>query len=109
MIGYLFLMVCCFCEVGVGFVMIYVGYVGVWDMYVDGNNFSMLEGMEVVGRLIDYVIVLFIEDLEVLGLNEKIMLVVIGEMGCILCINKNGGCDYWSKLVFFLVYGGGVV
>ncbi len=95
------------CEAGCGFVTIYAGYAGVWDMHADGNNLNMRDGMQAIGPAFDHAISAFIRDCEARGLGEKILLVCCGEMGRTPRINKRGGRDHWSRLAPLLLYGGG--
>lgn len=60
-----------------------------------------------MGLFFDYVVFVFIEDVEVWGLFDKIFFVVCGEMGWMLKVNVKGGCDYWGGIVFLFFYGGG--
>jgi hypothetical protein len=96
------------CEAGCGFVTIHDGYDGVWDMHADTNNLNMKDGMEAVGPSFDHALAAFIEDVEARGLQDKILLVALGEMGRTPKLNKNGGRDHWSRLAPLLLYGGGI-
>ncbi|MCS5585155.1 MAG: DUF1501 domain-containing protein, partial [Pseudomonadales bacterium] len=40
--------------------------------------------------------------------QEKVMLVVTGEMGRTPRINKNGGREHWGELTSLLISGGGI-
>ena len=106
-IGKLLLLARRLCEAGCGFVTIHAGYAGVWDMHADGNNLNMVDGMNAVGRPFDHAVAAFVEDIESRGLQDKIMLVCVGEMGRTPRINKRGGRDHWSRLAPLLLYGGG--
>ncbi|MFO0824745.1 MAG: DUF1501 domain-containing protein [Gemmataceae bacterium] len=106
-IGKALLMARRLCEAGCGFVTVHTGYEGVWDMHADGNNLTIKDGMEAVGRAFDHAVTAFIEDLEARGLSDKILLVATGEMGRTPRLNKNGGRDHWAKLAPLLLYGGG--
>ena len=107
-IGKLLLLARRMCEAGCGFVTIHASYAGVWDMHADGNNLSMVDGMNAVGRSFDHAVAAFVEDLEARGLTDKIMLVATGEMGRTPRINQRGGRDHWGKLAPLLIHGGGV-
>jgi uncharacterized protein (DUF1501 family) len=96
------------CEAGCGFVTIHDGYEGVWDMHADNNNLNVKDGMEAVGPSFDHAVAAFVEDVEARGLQDKILLVVCGEMGRTPRINKNGGRDHWARLAPLLLYGGGI-
>jgi hypothetical protein len=107
-IGKLLLLSRRMCEAGCGFVTIHAGYAGVWDMHADGNNLNMVDGMQAVGSSFDHAVAAFIEDIEVRGLQDKILLVACGEMGRTPRVNRNGGRDHWSRLAPLLLYGGGI-
>jgi hypothetical protein len=96
------------CEAGCGFVTVHDGYDGVWDMHGDGNNLGMVEGMEACGPAFDHAVAAFIEDVEARGLQDKILLVITGEMGRSARINRRGGRDHWGKSTPLVLYGGGV-
>jgi hypothetical protein len=80
----------------------------VWDMHADVNNAGCAEGMQYMGRPLDYALSALIEDIEQRGLYDKIMVVVCGEMGRTPQVNNQGGRDHWGNLAPLLVYGGGV-
>ena len=44
----------------------------------------------------------------VMGLRDKVLLVVTGEMGRTPRINKDGGRDHYGELTPLLLYGGGL-
>ncbi|NNE90628.1 MAG: DUF1501 domain-containing protein [Verrucomicrobiales bacterium] len=95
------------CEAGCGFVTVHASYAGVWDFHADGNNLSPREGMEALGPAFDHAVAALIEDIEARGLQDKILLVVSGEMGRNPKVNKRGGRDHWSRLAPLMLYGGG--
>jgi uncharacterized protein (DUF1501 family) len=107
-IGKLLLLARRLCQAGCGFVTIHASYAGVWDMHADGNNLTMLEGMDAIGYSYDHAVATFIEDLERLGLTDEILLITSGEMGRTPRINKNGGRDHWGRLAPLLLHGGGI-
>ena len=105
-------------EAGCGFIT--VGCSG-WDMH--GNNgFGILDGMEIMGNALDHAVAAFLTDLEERGLSEKVLLVMLGEMGRTPKINKpqkptvnlNGkslqrqGRDHWANLGALVLAGGGL-
>ena len=77
-------------------------------MHADGNNLTMLEGMDAIGYSYDHAVAAFIEDLERLGLTDDILLITSGEMGRTPRINKNGGRDHWGRLAPLLLHDGGI-
>lgn len=92
-------------ESGVGFVT--VSDCG-WDMHSNGNSPKGLGGMRWLGPQVDHAVAAFIEDCEARGLQDKVLLVVTGEMGRTPRINNNGGRDHYGELTPLLVYGGGL-
>ena len=106
-LGKLLLLARRMCESGCGFVTVTTNFV--WDMHSDVNNATVEEGMQYMGWPLDYAVSALIEDLESRGLDDRIMLVVTGEMGRTPKINAKGGRDHWGGLTPLMVYGGGSV
>jgi uncharacterized protein (DUF1501 family) len=92
-------------ENGVGFVT--VSDCG-WDLHADSNSAKGMTAMEVLGRQVDHAVAAFLDDLKDRGLEEKVLLVVTGEMGRTPKINKKGGRDHWGDLTPLVVAGGGM-
>jgi hypothetical protein len=105
-LGKLLLLARRLCERGCGFVTVTTNFV--WDMHSDVNNAGVEEGMRYMGQPLDHALSAFLEDLETRSLDEKILLVVCGEMGRTPKINKNGGRDHWGNLGPLLLAGGGL-
>jgi uncharacterized protein (DUF1501 family) len=93
------------CENGCGFVT--VSDCG-WDMHANNNSPKNMTGMWPMGHQVDRAVSAFIEDVHQRGLEDKILLVVTGEMGRSPRINKNGGRDHYGNLTSLLVSGGGL-
>jgi hypothetical protein len=93
-------------ERGAGFVTVTTNFV--WDMHADVNNATMTEGMRYMAPGLDHAVSAFLDDVKNRGLDEKILLVVCGEMGRTPKINKNGGRDHWGELAPLLLAGGGL-
>ena len=93
-------------ERGAGFVTVTTNFV--WDMHADVNNATMTEGMGYMAPSLDHAVSAFLDDLKARGLDDKVLLVVCGEMGRTPKINKNGGRDHWGELAPLLVAGGGL-
>ena len=93
------------CENGCGFVT--VSDCG-WDMHANNNSPKNMTGMWPMGHQVDRAVSAFIEDIHQRGLEDKILLVVTGEMGRSPRINKNGGRDHYGNLTSLLVSGGGL-
>ncbi len=105
-LGKLLLLARRLCEAGCGFVTVTTNFV--WDMHADVNNAGVAEGMRYMGLPLDHAVSAYIEDVEARGLDDKILLVVAGEMGRTPRVNKNGGRDHWGNLGPLLLHGGGL-
>jgi uncharacterized protein (DUF1501 family) len=105
-LGKLMLLARRLCERGAGFVTVTTNFV--WDMHSDVNNAPVGEGMRYMGPPLDHALSAFLEDVEVRGLSDRILLVCCGEMGRTPKINKNGGRDHWADLGPLVLAGGGL-
>ena len=105
-LGKLLLMARRLCERGCGFVTVTTNFV--WDMHSDVNNAGVEEGMRYMGLPLDHAVSAFVEDVRNRGLDERILLVVCGEMGRTPRINSRGGRDHWGGLAPLLLCGGGL-
>jgi uncharacterized protein (DUF1501 family) len=92
-------------ENGVGFVT--VSDCG-WDLHADGNSAKGMTAMEVLGRQVDHAVAAFLDDLRDRGMEDRVLLVVTGEMGRSPKLNKKGGRDHWGDLTPLLIAGGGM-
>src|SRR6185503_4793791 len=92
-------------EAGVGFVT--VSDCG-WDLHADSNSAAGMTAMEVLGRQVDHAVAAFLDDLKERGLEDRVLLVVTGEMGRTPKLNRKGGRDHWGDLTPLLVAGGGM-
>ena len=92
------------CEAGCRFVT--VTSAG-WDMHGD-HEFSIYDGMPLVGPAVDRAVSTFIEDLAERGLTDQILLVITGEFGRTPKINAKGGRDHWGNLCPLVFAGGGL-
>ena len=90
---------------GVGFVTVHSAG---WDMHADGNNPGMVTGMEMLGRTVDKAVSAFLEDVDRLGLSDKILLVITGDFGRTPKVNKRAGRDHWARLGTLAFAGGGL-
>ena len=93
------------CEAGCGFVTVQSSG---WDMHADGNNPSIVRGMEMLGRSVDKAVSAFLDDLSERGLSDKILLVITGDFGRTPKVNSKGGRDHWSRLGTLAFAGGGL-
>ncbi len=93
------------CEAGCGYVT--VSDCG-WDMHADGGSPNDMAAMWPKGHQVDHAVSAFLEDVQDRGLQDRILLVVTGEMGRTPRINKNGGRDHYGELTPLLIAGGGL-
>ena len=105
-LGKLLLLARRLCEAGCGFVTVTTSFV--WDMHADVNNATVEEGMRYMGPPLDHAVAAFLDDTAARGLDDKIMLVMTGEMGRTPRVNKNGGRDHWGNLTPLMLSGGGI-
>jgi hypothetical protein len=93
------------CEAGAGLVM--VENCG-WDFHGgDGLNPNQKAGLDGFGPSLDRAVSAFLDDVRDRGLEDRVLLVVCGEMGRTPKINKSGGRDHWPALAPLLVAGCG--
>lgn len=92
------------CEAGAGLVM--VENCG-WDFHGTNLDPDQRRGLEGFGPSLDWAISAFLDDVQQRGLEDRILLVVCGEMGRTPRINANGGRDHWPTLAPLLIAGGG--
>ena len=93
------------CEAGCGFVT--VSDCG-WDHHSNNNSPKGLGGFALLGPQVDHAVSAFIDDVRERGLEDKILLVVTGEMGRTPRINNNGGRDHYGELTPLVFFGGGL-
>jgi hypothetical protein len=79
-----------------------------WDHHANGNSPKNMTAFPPMAQQVDHAVSAFIEDIHQLGLQDKVMLIVTGEMGRSPRINKNGGREHWGDLTSLLVSGGGI-
>ncbi|MFT5430915.1 MAG: hypothetical protein ACI9OJ_001594 [Myxococcota bacterium] len=104
MLGRQMLMARRLCEAGAGLVM--VENCG-WDFHNEGLNPGVKDGLEGFGPQLDHAVAAFLDDVRDRGLEDRILLVVCGEMGRTPKINPKGGRDHWPSLAPLLLAGGG--
>ena len=92
------------CEAGCGFVtMNYANSYQGWDMHE-----KIAPQLGTACPPLDHVLATFLEDLELRGLSEQILLVVTGEFGRTPRINQVAGRDHWGPLCTLALAGGGL-
>ena len=94
------------CEAGASFVTIEWG--GNNPRYGWDNHRGVFNFLRPNLPLLDHAVATFIEDVAERGLSERILLVVMGEMGRTPKINANAGRDHWPQVMFALLSGGGL-
>jgi uncharacterized protein (DUF1501 family) len=92
-------------EAGCGFVTVMDAG---WDMHSNGNSPKNMAGLDWLARQVDHAVAAFLDDLRDRGLEDKVLLVVTGEMGRTPKVNKNGGRDHWGNLTPLMLAGGGL-
>jgi len=92
-------------EAGCGFVT--VSDCG-WDMHANENSPRNMTALPLMAGQVDHAVATFLEDLNERGLEDKVLLVVTGEMGRTPRRNGNGGRDHWGNLTSLLLAGGGL-
>ena len=93
------------CEAGAGFVT--VSDCG-WDMHANGNSPKQMANLPPMTSQVDHAVAAFIEDIHERGLEDRILLVVTGEMGRTPRRNRDGGRDHYPNLTSLLLAGGGL-
>ena len=88
------------CEAGCGFVTLQFGG---WDMHG-----GIKAAMDRLGPQVDRAVAAFVEDLELRGQSEDILLVISGEFGRTPKINGGAGRDHWAPLSTLALAGGGL-
>jgi Protein of unknown function (DUF1501) len=95
-------------EAGVPFVSVHQEIFGKYGHSYDmhENNFGMLKDFNL--PLLDRVVPALLEDLNVRGLLDSTLVVVMGEMGRSPRVNAKAGRDHWPQCGFSLLFGAGV-
>jgi len=95
-------------EAGVTFVTV-SGTFGMFDNHGD-DHFAggLTKGLKPLLGRVDQAVHALVTDLEMRGLLETTLIVMMGEFGRGPIVNKNGGRDHWSNCMSMLVAGGGL-
>jgi hypothetical protein len=93
------------CEAGAGFVTIEWagGRRYGWD-----NHRGVFAFLRANVPVLDRAVAAFVDDVSQRGLAERVLLVVLGEMGRTPRINPSAGRDHWPQVMFVLLAGGGL-
>ncbi len=94
------------CEAGAGFVSI--EYSGRDLPYGWDNHRGVFTFLENNLPVLDHAVATFVDDVAQRGLADRILLVVMGEMGRTPRINEFAGRDHWPQVMFALMAGGGL-
>ncbi len=95
-------------EAGTGLVTIWYGG---WDSHGTNpsvNHGTIEEEMRKLAPEFDHAVSVFIEDLYDRGLDEQVLLAIVGEFGRSPHINKDGGREHWPQLGNQVLVGGGL-
>ena len=88
------------CEAGCGFVTLQFGG---WDMHG-----GIKAAMDNLGPQVDRAVAALVEDLELRGQSDDVLLVISGEFGRTPKINGGAGRDHWAPLSTLALAGGGL-
>ncbi|MCA9118204.1 MAG: DUF1501 domain-containing protein [Planctomycetaceae bacterium] len=88
-------------ERGVTFVTIRANSLGSWD---DHNKIK--DRMRKKGPGLDQGVAALITDLHTRGMQEDVLIVVMGEFGRTPRVNRNAGRDHWGRVMSVLLSGG---
>jgi len=88
------------CEAGCGFVTVHFGG---WDMHG-----GIKQAMDNLGPQVDRSVAALVEDLDLRGLSDRVLLVISGEFGRTPKINGGAGRDHWAPLSTLAFAGGGL-
>jgi hypothetical protein len=92
-------------ERGAGFVTVLDSC---WDFHADGNNPGCPQGMAFLGPQLDHAVAAFLDDLKDRGLEDKVLLIITGEMGRSPSKGKNGGTGHHADITPLVLAGGGL-
>jgi len=93
------------CEAGAAFVTVEwaAGRRYGWD-----NHRGVFDFLRTNLPILDRAVAAFVDDVAQRGLAERVLLVVLGEMGRTPRVNANAGRDHWPQVMFVLLAGGGL-
>jgi hypothetical protein len=94
------------CEAGAGFVT--VEWSGSGKRYGWDNHRGVFAFLDRNLPELDHAVAAFVEDVAQRGLSDRILLVVMGEMGRTPKVNPFAGRDHWPQVMFALLAGGGL-
>ncbi len=94
------------CEAGAAFVSI--EWSGSGRRYGWDNHRGVFDFLRVNAPVLDHAVAAFVEDVTQRGLADRILLVVMGEMGRTPRVNASAGRDHWPQVMFAALAGGGL-
>jgi hypothetical protein len=94
------------CEAGAAFVTI--EWSGSGQRYGWDNHRGVFDFLRPNLPVLDRAVAAFVEDVAQRGLSDRILLIVMGEMGRTPKINERAGRDHWPQVMFVLLAGGGL-
>jgi hypothetical protein len=94
------------CEAGAAFVTI--EWCGRDKPYGWDNHAGVFTFLDRHLPILDHAVSAFVEDVSKRGLSERILLIVMGEMGRTPKVNERAGRDHWPQVMFCLLAGGGL-
>ena len=94
------------CEAGAAFVTIEWG--GTGGRYGWDNHRGVFDFLNRNLPVLDHAVATFVGDVAQRGLANRILLIVMGEMGRTPKVNERAGRDHWPQVMFALLAGGGL-
>jgi uncharacterized protein (DUF1501 family) len=79
-----------------------------WDFHADNVSPPGMTGMRPLGSQVDHAVAAFLEDVRERGLEDRVLLIITGEMGRTPKLNKEGGRDHWGDVTPLVFAGGGL-
>lgn len=94
------------CEAGAGFVT--VEWTGTGKRFGWDNHKDVFPFLDRNVPELDHAVAAFVEDVHQRGQSDRILLVVMGEMGRTPKVNERAGRDHWPQVMFCVLAGGGL-
>jgi hypothetical protein len=94
------------CEAGASFVTI--EWSGTGKRYGWDNHRGVFDFLNANLPVLDHAVATLVDDVSQRGLSDRILLVVMGEMGRTPKINERAGRDHWPQVMFAVLAGGGL-
>jgi hypothetical protein len=94
------------CEAGAAFVT--VEWSGTGKRFGWDNHRGVFDFLKANLPVLDHAVATFVDDVSRRGLADRILLVVMGEMGRTPKVNAFAGRDHWPQVMFAVLAGGGL-